>query len=149
MLLHFFVDRSKNVFDTIALRANAGNFISSSQVKRPHTQFTCVLCSLPVETGKYTCFYAASTSHKLHAIALNKACKLQVTSYAGCRLTYKQFAGEFTCDVIADCLQLEVILYGIAGIFACSCAGIFSCDSSVLACKLHVFLPAEAGTFAC
>ena len=27
------------------LPANAGNFICSSQVKKPHTQFTCVTCS--------------------------------------------------------------------------------------------------------
>ena len=60
--------------------------------------------------------------------------------------------------MIADCLQLQIILRGIAGFFDCDCAGIFSCvcsyfclrlagiftcDSSVFACKLHVFLPAE------
>ena len=127
-------------------------------------QFTCVTCSLPVKTGNYTCFYAASISRRIHAIALDKARKMQVTSPAWCRLTYLQFAGEFTRGVIADCLQLQVILHGIAGFFACDCAvifscvcsyfclrlaGIFTCDSSVFACKLHVFLPAEAGNFAC
>ena len=79
-------------------------------------------------------------------------------------LTYLQFADEFTRGVIADCLQLQVILRGIAGFFACDCVGIFflrsqlflpafggyfTCDSSVFACKLHVFLPAETGNFAC
>ena len=79
-------------------------------------------------------------------------------------LTYLRFAGEFTRGVMADCLQLQVILQGIAGFFACDCvgifscvcsyfclrlAGIFTCDSSVFACNLHVFLPAEAGNFAC
>ena len=127
-------------------------------------QFTCVTCSLPVKTGNCTCFYTASTSRRQHAIALDKARKLQVLSPAWCRLTYLQFAGEFTRGVIADCLQLQVILRGIAGFFACGCAGIFfgvcsyfclrlagifTCDSSVFACKLHVFLPAEAGNFAC
>ena len=127
-------------------------------------QFTCVTCSLPVKTRNYTFFYAASTSRRMHAIALDKAHKLQVTSPAWCRLTYLQFAGEFTRGVIADCLQLQVILRGIAGFFACDCAGIFSCvctyfclrlagiftcDSSIFACKLHVFLPEEAGNFAC
>ena len=127
-------------------------------------QFTGVTCSLPVKTGKYTCFYAASTSRRIHAIAVSKARKLQVTSPAGCRLTYLQFAGEFTRGVIADCLRLQVILRGIAGFFACDCAGIFSCvwiyfclhlagiftcDSRVFASKLHVFLPAEARNFAC
>ena len=52
-----------------------------------------------------------------------------------------QFAGEFTRGVITDCLQLQVILCAIAGIFACDCASIF-------ACKLHVFLRAKAGNFA-
>ena len=41
-----------------------------------------VTCSLPVKTGNYTCFYAASTSRRIHAIALDKARKLQVTSPA-------------------------------------------------------------------
>ena len=68
-----------------------------------------------VKTGNYTCFYVASTSRRIHAIALNEARKLQVTSPASCRLTYLQFAGEFTCGVIADCLRLQVILCGIAG----------------------------------
>ena len=131
--------------------------------KRPHMHFTYVTCSLPVKTGNCTCFYAASTSRRIHAIAPNKARKLQVTSPAWCRLTYLQFASEFTRGVIADYLQLHVILRGIAGFFACDCAGIFSCvcsysclrlagistcDSSVFACKFHVFLPAEAGNFA-
>ena len=64
------------------LPANAGSFICSSQIKRLHTQFTCVTCSLLVKTGNYTCFYAASTSRRMHAIALNKARKLQVASPA-------------------------------------------------------------------
>ena len=48
------------------LPANAGNFTGSSQVKRPHTQFTCVTCSLSVKTGKFTCFKAARTSRRIH-----------------------------------------------------------------------------------
>ena len=86
---------------------------------RPHMQFTCNTCSLPVKTGNYTCFYASSTSRRVRAMALDKARKLQVTSPAWCRLTYLQFAGEFTRGVIADCLQLQVILRGIASFFAC------------------------------
>ena len=98
-------------FDTVALPANAGVFTCKmTHVKKPHTQFTCVTCSLPVETGKFTYFYAASTSRRIHAIARNKARRLRVTSPAGCRLTYLHFVGEFTRGVIADCLQLQVIL---------------------------------------
>ena len=134
------------------------------RLKKPHTQFTCDTCNLLVKTDKYTCFYAASTSRRLLAIALHKTRKLQVTSPAGCMLTFLQFAGEFTGGAIADCLQLQVILCGISSIFACDCAGVFSCvcsyfclrlaglftcDSSVFACKLHVFLPAKASNFGC
>ena len=95
-------------------------------------QFTCVTCSLPVKTRNYTCFYVASTSRRIHAIALDKAHKLQVTSPVWCRLTYLQFAGEFTRGVIADCLQLQVILRGIAGF---------------LPAIVRVFLPAFGGYF--
>ena len=52
------------------LPANAGNFTCSSHVKRPHTQFICVTCSLPVKTGKFTCVETASTSCKKHANCL-------------------------------------------------------------------------------
>ena len=110
-------------------------YLRKTHVKRPHTQFACVTCSLPVKTSKYTCFYAASTSRRIHAIAANKTRKLRVTSPAGCRLTYLQFAGEFTRGVIADCLQLQVILCTIAGIFACDCAGFFCM-------RLQLFFPA-------
>ena len=117
-----------------------------------------------VKTGKFTCVDAASTSRRIHAIANNKARQFQVTSPAGCRLTYLQFAGEDTRSVIANCLQLQIILCEIAGIIPCDCAGlfacvcsyfrlrlagIFTCDSSVFAHKLNVFLPAIADNFAC
>ena len=46
------------------LPANAGNFSSGPPIKRPHTQFTCVTCSLLVKTGNFTCVYAASTSRR-------------------------------------------------------------------------------------
>ena len=105
-------------------------------------QFTCATCSLPVKTSKYTCFDTARTSHRIHAIALNKARKLQVNSPAGCRLTYLQFAGEFTRCLIANCLQLLVFLSGSAGIFTFDCAGIFSCVCSYFCLRL-------AGIFTC
>ena len=54
------------------LPANAGNFTCSSQVKRSHTQFTCVTCSLPVKTGNYTCFYAASISRRIFGLTRAK-----------------------------------------------------------------------------
>ena len=151
-------------FRQVCITCDAGNFTCSSQVKRSLAQFTYVTCSLPVNTGKITCFEAVCSSCRIHAIAVNKARKLQVTSPAWCRLTYLQFADEFTRGVMVDCLQWQVILRGIAGFFACDCAGIFSCvcsffclhlagfltcDSTVFACKLHVFLPAQAGNFAC
>ena len=115
---------------------------------------TCATCSLPVKTVKFTCSYAASTSHRIDAIARYKARKFRVTSPAGCKLTYLQLAGEFSRGVIADCLQLQVFSGAIAGIFArgCACifacvcsyfcllaAGIFICYSSVFACKRRRF----------
>ena len=105
-------------------------------------QFTCIICSLRVKTGNYTCFYAASTSRRIHAIALDKARKLQVTSPAWCRLTYLQFAGEFTRSVIADCLQLQVILCGTAGFFAAIVRVFFPAFAVIFAFVWRVFLPA-------
>ena len=120
----------------------AGNFTCSSQVKRSLARFTCVTCSLPVITGKFTCFEAASTSRRIHAIAVNKARKLHVTSPAWCRLTYLQFAGEFTRVVMADCLQLQVILRGIAGFLPAIVRVLFPAFAVIFACVWRVFLPA-------
>ena len=111
-------------------------------MEKHQTQFTCVTFSLLVKTGYYTCSYTASTSRGIHAIARYKAGKLRVISPARCRLTYLQFAGEFNRGVITDCLQLQVILGAIAGIFACICAVIFACVCSIFACVWRVFLPA-------
>ena len=91
------------------------------QVKRPLVQFTSAKCSITVKTDNFTCFYAASTSHREKAIACNKACKSQAISPAWFRPTYLEFEGEFARGVIADCLQLRVFLCAIAGIFACDC----------------------------
>ena len=129
------------MFDKIALPANEGNFTCNSQLKRPLMQFTCVTCSLPVKTGNYTCFYGASTSRRIHAIAVNKARKLQVTSPAWCRLTYLQFA-EFTRGVKADCLQLQLILRGIAVFLPAIVRVFFPTFAVILACVWRVFLPA-------
>ena len=104
--------------------------------------FACVTCSLPVKTGNYTCFYAASTSRRIHAKALDKARKLQVTSPAWCRLTYLQFAGEFTRGVIADCLQLRVILRGMASFLPAIVRVIFPAFAVIFACLWRAFLPA-------
>ena len=37
------------------LPANAGKFASGPHVKRPHTNFTCLTCSLPVKARKFIC----------------------------------------------------------------------------------------------
>ena len=123
-------------------------------MKRPNTQFTCVTCTLPVKTGNYTCFYAARTSRRIHAIALNEARKLQVNSPAWCRLGYLHFEGEFTRGVIADCPQLQVILCGIASflpaivrVFFPACAVIFACVWRVFLPAILVFLPVSCMYF--
>ena len=108
----------------------------------PHMQFNCATCSLPVKTGNYSCFYAASTSRRIHAIAVNKALKLQVTSPAWCRLTYLQFEGEFLRGVIEDCLQLQVILCGIASFLPAIVRVFFLAFAVNFAWVWRVFLPA-------
>ena len=112
---------------------------------------TCVTCSLPVKTGNYTCFYAASTLHKIHAIALNKARKLQVTSPAWCRLTYQHFAGEFTSGVLFLCgnffLRLKLFLPAFGGYFdlrfECFCLQV----ARIFACRSIQFCMLVAGKF--
>ena len=148
--------------DACKFTYKCSHFTCGSHVKGPHTQFTCVAWSLPVKTDNYTCFYLASTSRRIHAIARNKALKLRATSPAGFILTYLQFAGEFTRDVIAGCLQLQVILCTIACIFACDCADIFvcvcncfclrladlfTCDYSAFCIQLHVFFAIKSRQF--
>ena len=76
------------------LPANAGNFTCSSQVKRPHTQFSCVTCSLPVKTGKFTCVEAASNSRRAHANCLQA--HVNLLEYHG------HFTGNFTCGTHAN-----------------------------------------------
>ena len=128
---------------TVTLAANAGNFIcEETHVKRLHTQFTCVARSLPVNAGKPTCSYAASTSRGIYAISEYKARKTRVTSPAGCRLTYLHFVVEFTRDVTADCLQLHLFFTAIA-VFFCLRLG------SIFAWKLHVLLQTNSGNFDC
>ena len=126
------------------LPANAGNFTCSSQVKRSLAQFTCVTCSLPVKTGKFTCFYAASTSRRIHANCLQAHVNLpeyhrhftgNFTYYAGfCRQKYKQLTGKNICkrrkkyphkrrqknrNYTQNYLQLQAICYHTAGKFTC------------------------------
>ena len=76
------------------LPANAGNFTCSSQVKRSLAQFTCVTCSLPVITGKYTCFEAASTLRRTHAHCLRA--HVNLLEY------HRYFTGSFTCGTHAN-----------------------------------------------
>ena len=76
------------------LPANAGNFTCSSQVKRFLAQFTCVTCSLPVNTDKFTCFEAASTSRRTHANCLRG--HVNLPEY------HRHFRGSFTCGTNAN-----------------------------------------------
>ena len=93
------------------LPANTGNFTCSSQVKKPHTQFKCVTCSLPAKTGKITYFYAASTSRKIHTNCWQS--HVNLPEYNG------HFTGNFTCRTHANlpatsmqnCLQLQAKMH--------------------------------------
>ena len=78
------------------LPANTDNFTCSGQVKRPHTQFTCITCSLPVKPGKVTCFYAASTSCRIHSKRLQP--HVNLLEYNG------YFTGNSTCGSLANLL---------------------------------------------
>ena len=120
----------------------------ATHVKRLHTQLTCVTCSVPVKTGSYTYFSATSSSRRIHAIAFNKARKLPVTSLARCKLTYLQFAGEFTRVVIADCLPLQVFLPAFAGIFTSDCG--YSClqEQAILDARRVKFCMSSASKIA-
>ena len=91
--------------------ASAGNFICSSQVKRSFAQFTCVTCNLPVITGKFTGFYAASTSPRTHAHCLRA--NVNITEY------HRYFKGSSTCGTHAilpatsmqSCLLLQAKIH--------------------------------------
>ena len=76
------------------LPANAGNFTCSSQVKRSHAQFTCITCSFPVKTGKFTCVEAASTSRRIHANCLQA--HVNLPEY------HRHFTSSFTCGTHAN-----------------------------------------------
>ena len=76
------------------LPANAGNFTCSSQVKKSLAQFTCVTCSLPVITGKFTCFEAASTSRRTHGHCLRA--HVNLPEY------HRYFTGSFTSGTHAN-----------------------------------------------
>ena len=76
------------------LPGNAGNITCSSQVKRSLAQFTCVTCSLPVNTGKFTCFEAASTSRRTHANCLR--------AHESLPEYHRHFTGSFNCGTHAN-----------------------------------------------
>ena len=105
-------------------------------------QFTCVTCSLPVKTGNYTCFYASSTSRRIHAIALDKSsqvarnftCMMQANLPAICRWIYPR------CDS-----RLPAIAGNSAWscrFFSCDFAGFFPAFAVIFACVWRVFFPA-------
>ena len=76
------------------LPANAEISTCASQLKRPHTQITCVTCSLPVKTGKITRVYAARTSRRIHANCLQP--HISLPEHNG------YFTGNFTCRAHAS-----------------------------------------------
>ena len=128
------------MLDKNALPANAINCTCSPLVKKPHMQFTCVTCSLPVKTGNYTCFYAASTSRRIHAIALDEARKLQVNftcmmqanSPAICRWIYPRCDSRLPVIAKNSAWNCKFFCLRLCGYF-------FLC--------LQLFLPAFGGYF--
>ena len=134
------------------LPANAGNFPCSSQVKRSLAQFTCVTCSLPVNTGKFTCFEAASTSRRTHANCLRA--HVNLPEY------YRHFTGSFTCgthaNLPATSMQLTGKNTGIAGkntrqtqTKITANAGKKTCNSTQNYLQLQAICYHTAGKFTC
>ena len=97
------------------LPANAENFTRVLHVKRSHTQFSCVNCSLPVKTGKFTCVYAASNSRRLHANCLQPHANLPEHNL--------YYTGNFICEThtklpatsTRKCLRLQAKILAICG----------------------------------
>ena len=85
------------------LPAKASNFTGISKVKRPHAQFTCVTCSLPVKPGNITCVEAASTLRRIHANC--QQALVNLPEYHG------HFTGNFTCGTHANCLATSMQNY--------------------------------------
>ena len=134
------------------LPANAGNFARGLLVKRPHTQFTWVTCSLPVKTGKFTRVYAASTSCRIHANCLQP--RVNLLEYNG------YFTGNFTCGthenlsatsmqncllLQAKCIQLASKNARIAGKNNCKRRQTYPDNRSQKYLQLYTKLTAIAG----
>ena len=84
-------------------------------VKRPHTQFTCVICknSLFVKTGKFIRVYGASTSRRLHTNCLQPRVNLRE-----CNEYFKSNSTSGThtnlpVTSMQNCLLLPVKIYAI------------------------------------
>ena len=125
------------------LLANAGNFTCSSKVKRSLAHFTCVTCSLPVNTGKFTCFEAASTSRRTQANC--QRAHVNLPEY------HKHFTDSFTCGTHANlpttsmqnCLLLQAKIHA-----TCKNTGIAGKNTRQTQAKnlqFHAKLPALAG----
>ena len=97
------------------LPAKIGHFTCSSHVKNPHTQFTCVTCSLLVKTGKFTCVYKASTSRRIHANCLQPHVNLlEYNGYFTGIITYGIHANLPTTSM-QNCLLLQAKITANAG----------------------------------
>ena len=153
------------------IASNAGNFTCSSQVKRSLAQFTCVTCSLPVITGKFTCFEAASTSRRTHAHCLrahvnlpNTTGILQVVLHATlmqicsrlackiacfCRQKYMQLTGKNTGIAGKNTRQTQAKITANAGKNARTMAGKKTCNSTQNYLQLQAICHHTAGKFTC
>ena len=115
------------------LPANACNVTCGLHVKWPHTQFTCVTCSLPAETGKFTRVYAAS---RIHANCLQPHVNLPeyslyFTGFFNCEKSFKfarnwhaklsAFTGKSTCNLHTKKPQLQARIPANAGKYTRNC----------------------------
>ena len=95
------------------LSANGGNFTRGLHLKKPHMQFTCHTCSLPVKTGKFTRVYAASTSRRIHADCLQLQVNLaEHNGYFTGNIAFGTHA-NLPATSMQNCLLLQAKIHAI------------------------------------
>ena len=97
----------------VKLPANVGNFTRRLYIKTPNTQFTCVACSLPVNTCKFTRVYTNCFKPQLNLLDHNGYFTDIFTcgspaNLSSTRMQKLAFTGKNTCNLQAKTLELQV-----------------------------------------
>ena len=151
------------------LPTNLGNFTcGASHVKRPHTQYFCNTCLLPVKTNNFTFIYAKKTSRKNHANCLQPyvvllefsisftstlTCELSSSLHAkltaNARYKVRQFrvASPAACRIAYMKFASE-LFWGVVALTT-AVAGNFAGKCGYCCLQLRVSLPVVATIFLC